>query len=121
MGFSGSTRAVPRLCYPSAMVPLWHPVRFLLVALAGWINQQQRDVIDHLQEENRVLREQLGPRRLRFTNDQRIRLAAKATTLGRTRADGDQVHRDTGHLDPIGPFGRADCLRRGRRPSTRVR
>jgi transposase InsO family protein len=29
-----------------------------------------------------VLREQLGPRRLRFTNDQRIRLAAKATTLG---------------------------------------
>ena len=65
------------------MVPLWHPLRFLLVALAGWINQQQRDVIDYLQEENRVLREQLGPRRLRFTNDQRIRLAAKAKTLGR--------------------------------------
>jgi hypothetical protein len=65
------------------MVPLWHPVRLLLVALAGWINQQQRDVIDYLQEENRVLREQLGPRRLRFTNDQRIRLAAKAKTLGR--------------------------------------
>ncbi len=65
------------------MVPLWHPIRFLLVALAGWINQQQRDVIDYLQEENRVLREQLGPRRLRFTNDQRVRLAAKAKTLGR--------------------------------------
>jgi transposase InsO family protein len=65
------------------MVPLWHPLRFLLVALAGWINQQQRDVIDYLQEENRVLREQLGPRRLRFTDDQRIRLAAKAKMLGR--------------------------------------
>jgi putative transposase len=65
------------------MVPLWHPLRFLLVALAGWINQQQRDVIDYLQEENRVLREQLGRRRLRFTNDQRTRLAAKARTLGR--------------------------------------
>ena len=65
------------------MVPLWHPLRFLLVALAGRINQQQRDVIDYLQEENRVLREQLEPRRLRFTNDQRIRLAAKAKTLGR--------------------------------------
>ena len=65
------------------MVPLWHPLRFLLVALAGWINQQQRDVIDYLQEENRVLREQLGPRRLRFTNAQRIRLAAKAKSLGR--------------------------------------
>jgi hypothetical protein len=44
------------------MVPLWHPLRFLFLALAGWINQQQRDVIDYLQEENRVLREQLGPR-----------------------------------------------------------
>jgi hypothetical protein len=55
----------------------------LRVALAGWINQQQRDVIDYLQEENRILREQLGPRRLRFTNDQRIRLAARAKTLGR--------------------------------------
>jgi hypothetical protein len=32
------------------MVPLWHPLQLLLVALAGWINQQQRD-IDYLQEE----------------------------------------------------------------------
>lgn len=39
---------------------------------AGWINQQQRDVIGYLQEENRVLREQLGPRRRRFTNDRRL-------------------------------------------------
>ena len=61
------------------MVPLGHPLQFLLVALAGWINQQQRDVIDYLQEENRVLREQLGPR---FTNDQRVRLAANARTMG---------------------------------------
>jgi len=65
------------------VVPLCHPLRLLLVALAGWINQQQRDVIAYLQEENRVLREQLGPRRLRFTDDQRIRLAAKARVLGR--------------------------------------
>ena len=60
------------------MVPVSHPLRFLLVALAGWINQQQREVIDDLQAENRVLREQLGSRRLGFTDDQRIRLAAKA-------------------------------------------
>jgi putative transposase len=59
------------------------PFRFVLVALAGWINQQQRDVIDYLQEENRALREQLGPGRLRFTDDQRRRLAAKAKILGR--------------------------------------
>src|SRR5712664_1368395 len=65
------------------MPSLSHPLRFLLVAMAGWMHQQQRDVIDYLQEENRVLREQLGPRRLRFTDDQRRRLAAKAKTLGR--------------------------------------
>ena len=65
------------------MIPDLHPLRFLLVALAGWINQQQRDVIDYLQAENRVLREQLGSRRLRFTDDQRIRLAAKAKRVGR--------------------------------------
>jgi putative transposase len=65
------------------MPPLAHPLRFILVALAGWMNQQQRDIIDYLQEENRVLREQLRPRRLRFTDAQRRRLAAKAKTLGR--------------------------------------
>src|SRR5215467_2790001 len=66
-----------------SMSPISHPLRFLLVALAGWINQQQREVIDYLQTENRVLREQLGSRRLRFTDDQRIRLAAKAKRVGR--------------------------------------
>jgi transposase InsO family protein len=62
---------------------LSHRVQFVVVALAGWVNQQQRDIIDYLQEENRVLREQIGARRLRFTDDQRRRLAAKACTLGR--------------------------------------
>src|SRR3977135_4076945 len=65
------------------MPSLSHPLRFLLVAVAGWIHQQQREVIEYLQEENRALREQLGPRRLRFTDDQRRRLAAKAKRLGR--------------------------------------
>jgi hypothetical protein len=65
------------------MLSFSHPLQFVLVALAGWINQQQREVIDYLQEENRVLREQIGARRLRFTDDQRRRLAAKARTLGR--------------------------------------
>ena len=34
-------------------------------------------------EENRVLREQMGTRRMRFSGDQRRRLAAKAKKLGR--------------------------------------
>ena len=54
------------------------PFRFLLIAVSGLMNQQQRELIDYLQEENRVLREQLGPKRLRFNDDQRRRLAAKA-------------------------------------------
>ena len=65
------------------MPPVSHPLQFLLVAVADWIHQQQRDVIDYLRTENRVLREQLGPRRVRFTDDQRRRLAAKAKTVGR--------------------------------------
>jgi putative transposase len=59
------------------------PFRFLILAVAGWINQRQRDAIDFLVEENRVLREQIGDRRLRFTDDQRRRLAAKAKVVGR--------------------------------------
>jgi putative transposase len=59
------------------------PFRFVLIATAGWMNQHQQDVIDYLREENRVLREQLGNRRLRLNDGQRRRLAAKAKGLGR--------------------------------------
>ena len=45
------------------------PFRFLLIALSGWMNQQQLQLIDYLGEENRVLREQLGQKRLRFNVD----------------------------------------------------
>jgi len=51
--------------------------------MAGWLNQKQQHVIGYLVEENRVLREQIGCRRLRFNDDQRRRLAAKAKKLGR--------------------------------------
>src|SRR5450631_1507245 len=59
------------------------PFRFVLIAVAGWMNQRQLQVIDYLREENRVLREQLGGRRVRLNDDQRRRLAAKAKGLGR--------------------------------------
>ena len=58
------------------------PLRFVTVALAGWLNQQQQDIIDYLREENKVLREQLGNRRLRLNDEQRRRLAARAQKLG---------------------------------------
>jgi len=59
------------------------PFRFLLVSVAGWMNQQELQVIDYRREENRVLREQLGGRRFPLSDDQRRRLAAKAKLLGR--------------------------------------
>jgi putative transposase len=59
------------------------PFRFVVIAVAGWMNQKQQHAIEYLREENRVLREQLGTRRLRFTDDQRRRLAAKAKLVGR--------------------------------------
>jgi hypothetical protein len=59
------------------------PFRFLLITFAGWMNQRQLPVIDYLRKENRVLCEQLGQKRLRFNDDQRRRLAARAKSLGR--------------------------------------
>jgi putative transposase len=58
------------------------PLRFLLVVLAGWVNRHQLDVIEYLREENRVLKEQIGKRRLRLTDAQRRRLAARGYQLG---------------------------------------
>ena len=59
------------------------PFRFVLIALAGWMNQRQLHAINYLREENRVLREQLGEHRLRLNDDQRRRLAAQAKSVGR--------------------------------------
>jgi len=60
-----------------------NPVEFVVTAVAGWMNQRQRDVIEYLREENCALREQLGERRLRFTDDQRRRLAVRGKRLAR--------------------------------------
>jgi hypothetical protein len=65
------------------MQPRLDPFSFLVVSLSGWMNQHQQHVIDYLMEENRVLREQIGNRRMRFSDEQRRRLAAKAKKIGR--------------------------------------
>jgi putative transposase len=59
------------------------PFQFVVIAIAGWMNQPQQQVVEYLLEENRVLREQIGSRRMRFNDDQRRRLAVKAKRLGR--------------------------------------
>lgn len=65
------------------MKPDFTRLQFLLLVFSGWVNQEQQAVIDYLQEENAVLREQLGGRRIRFTDAQRRRLAVKGKALGR--------------------------------------
>ena len=65
------------------MSMFFDPFSFLVTAIAGWMSRHQQQVIDYLMEENRVLREQIGNRRLRFSDDQRRRLATKAKILGR--------------------------------------
>ena len=60
-----------------------HALHFLVLTVAGWVNRHQEDLIDYLREENRVLREQLGPPPLRLTDAQRRRLAVRGKTLGR--------------------------------------
>ena len=59
------------------------PWQLLAVIVAGWMSQQQQQVTDYLREENRVLREKLGKKRVRLNDDQRRRLAAKGKTVGR--------------------------------------
>src|SRR5215472_11451321 len=55
----------------------------VLGALTGWLNRRERDAIAYLIEENRLLRRQLGGRRLRLTDDDRRRLPVRAYRLGR--------------------------------------
>src|SRR5918912_3584928 len=57
----------------------------LIARIAGWLQRHQQQVIPYLQEENRILKAQLGDRRLRLTNTDRRRLAALAHPLGRKR------------------------------------
>jgi len=57
-------------------------LQFVLAALAGWVNRHQHGAIEYLRAENRILREQLGDRRLRFTDAQRRRLAVAAKKVG---------------------------------------
>ena len=58
-------------------------LQFLVLTFAGWVNRHQDDLIAYLREENRVLREHLGPRPLRLTDAQRRRLAVCGQKLGR--------------------------------------
>jgi transposase InsO family protein len=58
-------------------------LRLLLVTIIGWLDRREREALAYLTEENRLLRRQVGRRRLRFTDADRRRLAIRAHRLGR--------------------------------------
>ena len=56
---------------------------FLLMVVSGWVHRRQLIVIEFLQAENRLLKERLRGKRIRFTDAERARLARKAKAVGR--------------------------------------
>ena len=62
-------------------------LQFVVLAVSGWLTRRQQFAIEYLLEENRVLREQLGNRRLRLTDAQRRRLAVRGRKLERRVLD----------------------------------
>jgi hypothetical protein len=57
------------------------PGQLVVLMLAGWTNRHQQAIITYQREEIRALREMLGGKRLRFTDQQRRRLALKAQAV----------------------------------------
>ncbi|MGA2916628.1 MAG: integrase core domain-containing protein [Sedimentisphaerales bacterium] len=58
------------------------PMSMFLMMLAGWINRQQQEMIEYLKEENKILREKLGNKRILLNDQQRRRLAILGKRLG---------------------------------------
>lgn len=52
-------------------------IQMLLFTVTGWLDRCEREMLAYLIEENRVLRRQVGGRRVRLTDDDRRRLAAR--------------------------------------------
>src|SRR5450759_2043001 len=56
---------------------------FLLIVAAGWVYRHQLIVIEFLQAENRLLKDRLRGKSIRFTDAERALLARKAKAVGR--------------------------------------
>jgi len=93
------------------MLKTLRPWQLLVVAAAGWVNRDQQAIIHYLQEENRVLREQLGSKRLRLTDDQRRRLAAKARATWRDAEDRRPLNNDGSGESWLGLLPNPGCPR----------
>jgi hypothetical protein len=63
-----------------SMLPL--PLQFLAAWLAVWFARALQRQVDYLMAENKILKEELGDRRLQLTNADRRRLAILGKELG---------------------------------------
>ncbi|MBB01398.1 MAG: hypothetical protein CMJ47_02005, partial [Planctomyces sp.] len=83
----------------SELAPGISTLKLLLLFFAGLVQREQGRTIEYLGEENRILRQQLGKRRLRLTGDQRRRLAVKGEGARPTPARAGGHAGDAGY-DP---------------------
>jgi transposase InsO family protein len=58
-------------------------MHLFVASLLGWLHCEQHKVVEYLREENRVLKAQLGSRRVQLTDEERRRLAVLGASLGR--------------------------------------
>jgi putative transposase len=56
---------------------------FLLMVVSGWVHRHQLLVIEFVQAENRLLKDRLSGKRIRFNDAERALLARKAKSVGR--------------------------------------
>jgi hypothetical protein len=60
-------------------------LQLLPATVTGWLDRREREALAYLIVENRLLRRQLGRKRLRLTDNDRRRVAAHSYRLGRQR------------------------------------
>jgi hypothetical protein len=72
----------------------------LMAMVAGWVQRHQQQVITYLIEENRVLKAQLGGRRLRLSDTERRRFARPPPWPRTPQSGGD--HRHARHPHALG-------------------
>jgi plasmid maintenance system killer protein len=96
-------------------------LQMVLGVFTGWLERRERKAVASLIEENRLLRRQLGTRRLRLIDDDRRRLAARAYRVGRAalldRLEAAHVLHDLATL----PGNRFEALKGDRKGQYSIR
>src|SRR5262245_26968922 len=96
-------------------------LRMWLLIVTGWLDRREREMLAYLIEENRVLRRQIGERRLRLLmttagNSPRERIDWVARRCGRSR----RLSRRTRCSAGTGSWWRASGRSRGNQPPPAV-